>query len=298
MTRLSSFSALPGAIVRSIAFLRQNWMAAAIAAVLPGLAAVWLTFQTGQVSADAMAAQWAPYLAALLIWCLATVMSQAAMFRLCLRGKRSGILGYALGADEGRLAASWALILFLIFVAGGIGLVVYASLMGAVSMVSRDAAGLTPEDPVATGNIPELAAYYGPVEWSIALVLGSLALLMLAGFAGRLLLAPAASMARRQIQALSVMALTKKRGFAVVLGCVLVFVPAGLLVHGFGVASERIFGLPVHQPARLFGEDGFLPGWPMFALVAFVHGWIAAFLTSPLFASLTSALYRAWGGDE
>lgn len=298
MTRLSSFSALPGAIVRAVAFLRQHLSAAAVAAILPGLAAIFLTFQTGQVSAAAITANWTLYAAALILWCLATVMSQAAMFRLSLRGQTSGVLGYAVGADEGWLAASWGLILFLIFVAGGIGLVVYAALMGAVSMVSRDAAGLTPEDPVETGNIPDLAAYYGPTEWLIAIVLGSIALIMLAGFAGRLLLAPAASIARRKIQALSVMAMTSKRGFAVVLGCILVFVPAGLLVHGFGVASERAFDLPVHQPARLFGDAGLISGLPLFAVMAFLHGWMAAFLTSPLFAGFTSALYRAWGGDD
>ncbi len=269
-----------------------------MAAILPGLAAIFLTFQTGQVSAAAIGANWTLYAAALLLWCLATVMSQAAMFRLSLRGQKSGVLGYAIGSDEGRLAASWALILFLIIVAGGIGLVVYAALMGAVSMVSRDAAGLPPEDPVATGNIPDLAAYYGPAEWLIAIVLGAVALIMLAGFAGRLLLAPVASMARRKIQALSVMAMTRKRGFAVVLGCILLFVPAGLVVHGFGEASERVFDLPVHQPSRLFDGTGLISGFPLFAVMAFLHGWVAALLTSPLFAGFTSALYRAWGGDE
>jgi hypothetical protein len=298
MTRLSSFSAIPGAVVRAIAFLRQNLAAAAMAGVLPGLAAVFLTYQTGQVSAPSVPANWSLYLAALLVWCLATVMSHAAMFRLSLRGQPGGVLGYALGADEARLAASWALILFLIFVAGGIGLVIYAALMGAVSMVSRDAAGLTPEDPVASGNIPELAAYYGPVEWSVAIILGAIALLMLAGFAGRLLLAPAASVGRRKVQALSVMAMTRKRGFAVVLASLVVFIPAGLLVHGFGLLSERLFDLPVHQPARLFVDGGLAAAFVLYAIMAFVHGWLAAFLTSPLFAGLTTSLYRAWGGDE
>lgn len=298
MTRLSSFSALPGAVVRAVAFLRQNLIAASVAAILPGLAAVFLTYETGVVTAEELAPDWTLYLIALTLWYFTMAMSQAAMFRLSLRGQAEGILGLRFGGDELRLAASWALVFFLILVAAGIGLVVYAALMAAVSMVSMDTAGLTPENPVETGNVPDLAAYYGPVEWGIAIALGAIALIMLAGFAGRLLLAPAASMARRKVQALSVMAMTKKRGFAVALGCVLVFVPAGLLVHGFGVLSERLVDLPVHQPARLFDENGLISGFPAYVIPAFLHGWLASFLTLPLFAGLTTALYRAWGGDD
>ncbi|MEE2527154.1 hypothetical protein V0U79_12320 [Hyphobacterium sp. HN65] len=298
MTRMSSFSALPGAVVRAVSFLRQNVMAAMIVAILPGLAAVFLTYETGLVTSEAMAPDWTRYLIALVFWYFAMVMSQAAMFRLSLRGKPEGFFGLAVGGDELRLAASWALVFFLILVAAGIGLVIYAALMAAVSMVSMDTAGLTPENPVETGNIPDLAAYYGPVEWSIAIILGAFALVMLAGYAGRLLLAPAASMARRKVQALSVMAMTRKRGFAVALGCVLVFVPAGLLVHGFGVLSERLADVPVHQPARLFSDNGLVAGLPLYAVLAFLHGWLAAFLTLPVFAGLTTALYRAWGGDD
>ncbi len=298
MTRLSSFTALPGAIVKTLAFFRHNAGEAALAAILPGLAAIALTYKTGAVTSEAVAANWPVYVLALLAWYGATSLSQAAMFRLSLRGKTGGFLGYQLGPDEWRLAASWALVFFLVIVAGGIGLVVVSFTIGAVSMVSMSDAGLTPEDPVATGNIPDLFAFYGPAEWAVTGLLIAVFVLMLGGFAGRLLLAPAASMARRRVQALSVMTMTKKRGFAVALGVLVCFIPTGLLVHGFGVVSERLFDLPVHQPARLFTEAGFSPSWAVYAPLSFAHGWLAAFLTSPLFAGLTTALYRAWGGDE
>ncbi|WP_421792132.1 hypothetical protein [Hyphobacterium sp.] len=298
MTRLSSFTALPGAIVRTLAFFHQNAGMAAIVAIPPGLAAVALTYRTGAVTSEFAASNWGAYLIALAGWYFATVMAQAALFRIVLRGKAEGVLGLQFGADELKLAASWALIFFLIFIGGGIAAVAFASIMGAVSMVSRDEAGLAPEDPVVSGNIPELAAYYGPVEWGLAILIGGFFLILLGGFAGRLLLAPAASIARRKVQALSVMAMTRKRGFAVVLGAILCFVPAGLIVHGFGVLAEQGFATPVHQPARLFGPDGFVASWAVYAPLAFVHGWLAAFLTTPLFAGLTAALYRAWGGDE
>lgn len=298
MTRLSSFTALPGALVRTLAFFRQNILMAAGVAILPGLAAVLLTYKTGAVTSEYAEPNWWNYLGSLTLWYLATAMAQAALFRIALRGQHAGAFLLQFGRDELRLAASWALIFFLIFIGGGIAVVAFASIMGAVSIVSRDEAGLTPEDPVVSGNIPELAAYYGPVEWSVAILIGGVFLILLGGFAGRLLLAPAASIARRKVQALSVMAMTRKRGFAVVVGALLCFIPAGLLVHGFGVLSEQLFATPVHQPARLFGPDGFLPGWAVYAPLAFVHGWLAAFLMTPLFAGLTACLYRAWGGDE
>ncbi|WP_394694273.1 hypothetical protein [Hyphobacterium sp.] len=298
MTRISSFSALPGAIIKTLGFFRHNAGSAALAAILPGLAAIALTWQTGAVTNESVPPNWSLYLLAFLGWYGATALSQAAMFRIAVRGQPVGFLGYQLGADELRLAASWALIFFLIFVAAGIALVIYAALMGAVSIVSREAAGLTPEDPVATGNIPDLTAYYGPAEWGVAIGLGVIFAVLVGGFAGRLLIAPAASIARRKVQALSVMAITHKRGFAVVLGAILCFVPAGLLVHGLGVITEHAFDAPVHQPARLFSDGDFVPGWPVYVPLAFLHGWLAAFLTTPLFAGLTTALYRAWGGDD
>ena len=296
MTRISSFSALPGAIVRTLGFFRHNAGWAALAAILPGLAAIALTWHTGAVTSDTVAPNWSLYLLAFIGWYGATTLAQAAMFRISVRGRPAGFLGYQLGADELRLAASWALIFFLIFVAAGIALVIYAALMAAVSIVSRDAAGLTPEDPATTGNIPDLWAYFGPAEWTIAIGLGVVFALLVGGFAGRLLIAPAASIARRKVQALSVMAFTHKRGFAVVLGATLCFVPAGLLVHGLGVVAEHAFDAPIHQPARLFEGGAFTPGWPVYAPLAFLHGWLAAFLTTPLFAGLTTSLYRAWAG--
>jgi len=298
MTRLSSFTALPGAIIKTLAFFRHNVGNAALAALLPGFAAIALTYQTGTVTHEAIAPNWSLYLLALLGWYAAMVLSQAVMFRIAVRGESAGFLGYQLGADELKLAVSWALVLFLIIVASGIALVIYAALMAAVSIVSRETAGLTPEDPVVSGNIPNLAEYYGAAEWTVAIVLAAIALIMLAGFAGRLLIAPAASIARRKIQALSVMVFTNKRGFAVVLGAILCFVPAGLLVHGLGLLAERAFNAPLHQPARLFEADGLVVGWAIYVPLAFLHGWLAAFLTTPLFAGLTTTLYRAWGGDE
>ena len=298
MTRISSFTALPGAIVRTLTFFRHNVRSAALAAVLPGLAAIALTYQTGAVTNEAVTTNWSLYLLALIGWYAAMILSQSAMFRIAVRGQASGFMGCQLGADELKLAASWALIFFLITVAGGIAVVIYAALMAAVSIVSRETAGVTPEDPVVSGNIPNLAEYYGAAEWSVAIVLGAIALIMVAGFAGRLLMAPAASIARGKIQALSVMAFTHKRGFAVVLGAVLCFVPAGLLVHGLGILAERAFDAPVHQPAGLFEDGEFITGWPIYVPLAFLHGWLAAFLMTPLFAGMTTALYRAWGGDE
>lgn len=298
MTRISSFSALPGAIIQTLGFFRHNVGSAALAAVLPGFAAIALTWQTGAVTNDTVTPNWTLYLLAFMGWYAATALSQAAMFRISARGRPSGFLGYRLGADELRLAASWALIFFLVFVAAGIALVIYAALMAAVSIVSRETAGVMPEDPVATGNIPDLVAYYGPAEWTVAIGLGLIFALLVGGFAGRLLIAPAASIARRKVQALSVMAFTHKRGFAVVLGAILCFVPAGLLVHGLGVVAEATFDAPIHQPARLFAGGEFAMGWTIYVPLAFLHGWLAAFLTTPLFAGLTTSLYRAWGGDE
>lgn len=298
MTRLSSFTALPGALVKTLAFFRHNAGHAALAAILPGLAAIALTWQTGAVTNEGAANNWGLYLLAFAGWYAAMTLSHAALFRIAVRGRSSGLLGYQTGADELRLAASWALILFLVIVAAGIALVIYAALMAAVSIVSREAAGLTPEDPAATGNIPDLTEFYGVTEWTVAIVLGVLLLIPLAGFAGRLLIAPAASMARRKVQALSILAITRKRGYAVVLAAIICFVPAGMLVHGFGLLAEASFNAPVHQPARLF-EDGHLAvSWSLYAPLAFLHGWLAAFLTVPLFAGFTTALYRAWGGDD
>jgi len=296
MTRLSSFTALPGALVKTLAFFRHNIGHAALAGILPGFAAIALTWQTGAVTNDSMANNWAFYLLAFAGWYAATTLSHAAMFRISLRGNPSGILGYSLGADELRLAASWALIFFLITVAAGIALVIYAALMAAVSIVSRETAGLAPEDPAATGNIPSLTEFYGITEWALAIVLGVIFLVLLAGFAGRLLMAPAASIARRKVQALSVMVFTRKRGFAVVLGAILCFVPAGLLVQSAGFFAWQAFDVPVHQPALLFQDGVFAVSWVVYAPLAFVHGWLVTFLTVPLFAGFTTALYRAWGG--
>lgn len=298
MTRLSSFAALPGALVKTLTFFRQNLRPAATVAILPGLAAIALTWQTGAITSGTTAPDWPLYILTLIVWCGATVMSQASMFRLALRGQNKGILGYQLGGDELRLAASWALIVFLIVVAGGIGLVVFAAIMATVSIVSLDDAGIAAENPVETGNIPDLFGYYGATEWGVAIIVGGVFAIMLTGFFGRLLLAPAATIARRKVQALSVMVMTKKRGFAVVLGAMLCFIPAGLAIHGSGLLAERWFDVPVHQPARLLSEGVILPGWPVYAPLAFAHGWLAAFLTSPLIAAFTATLYRAWGGDD
>lgn len=298
MTRISSFTALPGALVRTLTFFRHNAGHAALAAILPGFAAIALTWQTGAVTNDSVANNWALYLLAFAGWYVAMALSHAALFRIAVRGRPSGFLGYSLGADELRLAASWALIFFLISVAAGIALVIYGALMAAVSIVSRDAAGLAPEDPAATGNIPDLTEFYGITEWTVAILLGTIFLILLGGFAGRLLMAPAASIARHKVQALSVMVFTRKRGFAIVLGSILCFVPAGLLVHGLGFLAGQIFDAPVHQPAHLFENGGFAVSWDVYAPLAFLHGWLAAFLTVPLFAGFTTALYRAWGGDN
>ncbi len=298
MTRLSSFTALPGALVRTLAFFRHNSGHAAMAGILPGLAAIGLIWQTGAVTNDSVTNSWTLYLLAFAGWYAAMTLSQAAMFRIAVRGRPSGFPGYQLGPDEFRLAASWALILFLFMIAAGIALVIYAALMAAVSIVSRETAGLTPENPAMTGNIPDLTEFYGATEWAVAIIPGGIFLILLAGFAGRLLIAPAASIARRKVQALSVMAFTRKRGYAVVLGAILCFVPAGLLVHGFGLLAETVFDAPVHQPARLFEAGEFAVSWRVFAPLAFLHGWLAAFLMVPLFAGFTTALYRAWGGDE
>ena len=298
MTRISSFTALPGALVRTLAFFRHHPGHAALAGILPGFAAIALTWQTGAVTNDSVANNWALYLLAFAGWYAAMTLSHAAIFRIALRGRPSGFLGYSLGVDEVRLAVSWALVFFLIIVAAGIALVIYGALMVAVSIVSRDTAGLTPEDPAATGNIPDLTEFYGVTEWSVAIILGAVFLILLAGFAGRLLLAPAASIARRKVQALSVMVFTRKRGLAVVLGAILCFVPAGLLVHGLGLFAEQAFNAPVHQPARLFDAGEFAVDWRIYVPLAFLHGWLAAFLTVPLFAGVTTALYRAWGGDD
>jgi hypothetical protein len=298
MTRLSSFAALPGALVKTLTFFRQNIGIAAAVAILPGLAAIALTWQTGTITNASTASNWPFYFLTLTLWAGAMILSQAAMFRLALRGRNGGIFGYQFGLDELRLAASWALIVFLLIIAGGIGLVVFAAIMATVSIVSLDDAGIAAENPVETGNIPDPFGYYGATEWGVAIVVGGVFAVLLAGFFGRLLLAPAATMARRKVQALSVMVMTKKRGFAVILGVLLCFIPAGLLIHGFGILAEQFFDAPVHQPARLLSEGVMLPGWAIYAPLAFVHGWLAAFLTSPLIAALTASLYRAWGGDD
>jgi hypothetical protein len=298
MTRLSSFAALPGAIVKTLIFFRHNLRSAAMVAILPGLAAISLTWQTGAITSATTPSNWSLYLLTLTLWAVAIVLSQAAMFRLALRGRNGGFFGYQVGSDEMRLAASWALILFLIVIVGGIGLVVFAAIMATVSIVALDDAGIAAENPVETGNIPDLFGYYGATEWSVAIIVGGVFAMLLAGFSGRLLLAPAATIARRKVQALSVMAMTKKRGFAVILGALLCFIPAGLAIHGFGLLAEQWFDAPVHQPARLLSEGEMLPGWTVYAPLAFAHGWLAAFLTSPLIAAFTATLYRAWGGDD
>lgn len=298
MTRMSSFAALPGALVKTATFFRHNLRRAALVAILPGLAAIALTWQTGAITSPTTTSNWPLYLLTLIAWAAAIVLSQASMFRLALRGKNPGVLGYQFGEDELRLAASWALIVFLVFIAGGIGLVVFAAIMATVSIVALDDAGIAAENPVESGNIPDLFGYYGAAEWSVAILVGGVFAVLLAGFFGRLLLAPAATIARRKVQALSVMVMTKKRGFAVILGALLCFIPAGLAIHGFGSLAENMFDAPVHQPARLMSDGVLVPGWAIYAPLAFAHGWLAAFLTSPLIAAFTATLYRAWGGDD
>lgn len=204
---------------------------------------------------------------------LATLPAQGALYRLALARPGIGAAGLQWGRTEWRLLAVWLLSVLFMAV---LGLLLFIALIASAYAVASAGAGFVAAEPSTWS-----AAVDGRGRFGLGLV-------AVVGFAAllwarmRICLAPAASVARSQVQVLSTWPITRGRAWPIAATVVLVGLGPALLL------AALAFGIPMAAGKFAGLRD----------LAGLAQGLVLAGLWLPLNAGLMTYFFRRLAADR
>ncbi len=276
------------AIRRALLFVPAHFQSVLAGAALYALIFAFQSYFTALTGAGDVGAAPIAFGFAVLAF-FAFVLAMASWGRAALGQARAGVLGLALGPDEGRLSWAAFLILVLSLTVLGTAFLAVAFMIAALALINVD-----PNAPPPEAGQVDLFGLFGLGEWVVTIVIFAVFGLFSLWFFLRLAMAYPATLDARRIQIMTVWPLSGKgrsvRILTTVLGAAL---PGVLVLWLFNAAFAALTGVFPAAAQSASGQGGaLLVSAPLFLGMAFVYGiGKAALVGAPVCAALC-ALYQ------